>query len=102
MNRVREETLTQAHQLQLACDAVADAHGVEHRVIEANPYTALTSAKAEADLHVHHDGNWPAGSCEAELFALEWEIYSAEHPAPRPGLWPRLVAALLNRRGQHA
>ena len=80
--------------LAAAVAGVYDAHGTpaERRIPIAGQITYRSRAKIVADLHAQHDGEWAAGSCDAELFALEWEIFLAEHPTPRPGILARLRA----------
>lgn len=72
-------------ELQLAVDAVYDAHDAHPRrriPITNHPrygdLLALTNAKIVADTHATHDGDWPLGSCDAELFHLEWLIHQYE------------------------
>lgn len=96
----RRDYAADAARLQDAVDAVYDAHGVDdprRRPVLANHpmwgnYGALAAAKVIADAHVYHDGLWEAGSCDGELFALEWVIFDIETPEPkRPPLWRRVL-----------
>ena len=82
-----------ATDLQLAVDAVYDAHAAHPRLriaITNDPrygdLLALTNAKLVADTHATHDGDWPLGSCDAELFHLEWLIHQYEtiFPTKKP------------------
>jgi hypothetical protein len=82
MSDVREGI---AKRLQSAVDAVYDAHGVPARrriAITNHPWAgnvgALNRAKVVADAHYFHAGDWEPGSCDGELFALEWQIHVAE------------------------
>jgi hypothetical protein len=94
MTRIENE----AHRLQRAVDGVYDAHDTppDHRVdidsYYGTPYGSLGRAKIVADTHVYHNGDWALGSCDAELFALEWEIFLAELPEPKTTWRDRLRA----------
>lgn len=63
-----------------AVKGVYDAHNTptNRRVHIENEITALSRAKIVAEEHVHHNGDWALGSCDAELFALEWAIFIEE------------------------
>jgi hypothetical protein len=77
--------------LEAAVAAVYDAHGTPqgHRVVVDG---LLHRAKIVADTHAYHNGDWALGSCDAELFALEWEIFLAELPEPKTTWRGRLRA----------
>ena len=85
--------------LQHSVDAVYDAHGTpaERRIpIVGHEFTALARARIVADFHAYHDGDYALGSCDAELFALEWAIFLAGLPEPKVG-WRDYVRAALAR-----
>ena len=70
-----------AEYLQEAVTGVYDAHGVkpEGRIdIAGHPYTDLPRSRIVSDIHASHDGDWAAGSCDAELFELDWRILVVE------------------------
>ena len=75
-----------------AVKGVYDVHDtpVSRRIHIENEITALSRAKIVAEEHVYHNGTWALGSCDAELFALEWEILLAEAPKPKLRWWERL------------
>lgn len=85
--------------LRAAVEGVFLAHGEDYRehVVLGEWPVSLWRSKVVADFHVRHDGDWTAGSCDGELFLLEWEIHRAENPPPRPALWRRLLYAVLTR-----
>ena len=87
--------MTPEQVVAVAVAGVYDAHGApaERRIPIEGQVTYLSRAKIVADFHAEHNGDWAAGSCDAELFALEWEIFLAERPTPRLSLLGRLRAA---------
>jgi hypothetical protein len=78
--------------LALAVDAVYDAHDVpaSRRIPIRGQFAAVPRANIVAESHRYHNGDWTLGSCDAELFALEWDIYLAEHPDREPSAWQRI------------
>lgn len=68
-----------------AVKAVYDAHDAHpsRRVIirPEHPFAEVAvyhDAKIVADTHATHNGWWPLGSCDGELFQLEWLLYQYE------------------------
>lgn len=76
-----------------AVKGVYDAHNApdSRRIHIEDEITALSRAKIVAEEHVYHNGTWELGSCDAELFALEWEILLAEAPKRRVSWLDRLL-----------
>lgn len=105
-------TRTERHdlnrQLAEAVTAVYDCHNtaLSRRIpITDHPrygdLLALHNARLVADTHATHEGSWPLGSCDAELFQLEWLIYMYDKldEAPRPSLWQRCQRRFIHALG---